>query len=359
MCRRLNPVKLGEPEQHTSVVYMACLWYNCMTILIKSMGDPDKPKRGSEGEKLQPDRVEVMQDSGAVCNVASGLKLRLNGVGALNIDGVSEEYRHALNVFLRDFATGDAYAQNIIGMVGAHSDYDDSILSLIRDVYEATGIDLMKEAFYQYWKQHGELPMFYKIEKGATFDLRCIYSDDPRLHSNTDSILGEYIDDWRSLSVTDEQKFWCEVAESTRNGLSPDVEDKLVEQFVERIRAMEEKPDVMTLIPSANPSKPFENYQMYPLATKVSQKTGLSFPASFIRRTKQMDRVEKFQGSDKYFGRRSLSDGVLEVDDGRVLDKTILLLDDGWSSGATLDSVKKVLYENGAKKVLSMHLIRC
>lgn len=310
-----------------------------------------KEERGGDG-------VVVGSD---VSPIARDVKSQLNTTLVPRIDGVSEGYRAALNSFLRNFIANDDYSKSALRIANVKvPDNADTILGSVRDVYEATGIDLMKEAFYQYWKQHKELPEFYRSEKGkTTFDLSCIYPDDPRLHSGTDFALGDYVDDWRDKNVTDEQEFWGEVAESVKSGLPPVIEDALADQFTQRINGLGEKPDVITLMSGADPSKPFESYSMYPFGVKVSGKVGISFPEPFIRRTERTERAEKFQGSDKYFGRRSLIDGVLKVDTGKVRGKTILLLDDGWSSGASLDSVRKALYENGAKRVLSMCLVRC
>lgn len=325
------------------------------------MEDPDKSKFL---DKDLPTRGEAVKAgeliNGDVTDTVAGEKSQIQITLNPQIDGVSEEYRIALNKFLHDFVMSDDYSRMILNKANVQASDDVGlILGAIRDVYEATGIDLMKEAFYQYWNQHEELPEFCRSEKGATFDLRCIYPDDPRLHSNTDSTLGEYIDDWKDMDVTEDQRFWGEVAESVRSGLAPEIEDQLADQFLQRIEALDATLDCITLIPSNTISKQFEDYQMHPFAVKISQRTGISFPEPFIHKTRQTGRVELFQGPDKYFGRRFFVDGTLQVEADKVRGKTILLLDDGWSSGATLDAVKKILYENEAKKVLSMHLVRC
>jgi len=266
-------------------------------------------------------------------------------------------FEDGLKQLMEMFFKESEYGRKLLEKTGIAVEGQD-VIEVVKQVYEKIGIDLVKEAFYEYFERNGVLPPFYKSDEDVFPDLRTFYGDDPRLHSQTDQTLGEYIDDWRNKDVSDEERKWCKVSEDVRAGLDPKLQGEIVEQFVERVATLPEAPDVLTMMPSSDPSKSPDQYQMFPFASEIVAKTGTPFDFGLMRAIKERDRVEAFQGKDKYFGRRSALEGTIQINND-VLGKVILIMDDGWSSGASLDTVKKMLYEQGAKKVYSMHLVRC
>lgn len=269
-----------------------------------------------------------------------------------------ESYTSKLKRFLDDFIQRDGYAQFLIQKAQVKEGID--ILEIVCAVHESTGIDLMKEAFYQYFIAHGQLPEFLTHDSTRRYpDLRSIYSDDPRLHSGADFTLGEYIDDWREKDVTEDEKFWCEITEQVRQGISDEIEDRLVEQFSQQIERFPEKPDVISLMPANNTRKLIKSYQMYKIGEKLAVKTGIPYSPETIKKTKETPRAEEHQGDSKYFGRRKMLDGALSSNESDITGKNILLLDDGFSSGASMDEAKKTLYQKGAKNVYSLCIVRC
>ena len=317
---------------------------------------PDDNKAAENVLPLSPDPEGTEGD--LPLGVLQDYKAAIDQNSRLVIDNVPENYQLELEKFLTNFIETDPYARQILTLKESEFDGDNTkVLKTICDIYEATGIDLMKEAFYQYWKVYNEMPPFYK--QGIMPDLRCVYNSDPRLHSRTDSTLGAYIDDWRDMTISDEEQFWCEIAENIRPGLSEDLEAQMVEQFVARIRGLDPQPDMIILAPSSDPTKQIESYQMFSIGQKVHAKTGIPYLPDVMKRNRAGGRVEQFQDEMKYFPRRNLGDGAFEVDPAKVEEKSVLILDDGWSSGATLDELKKVLYTNKTKNVYSLHLVRC
>jgi competence protein ComFC len=72
-----------------------------------------------------------------------------------------------------------------------------------------------------------------------------------------------------------------------------------------------------------------------------------------VRETSQLKDVFDFDE------RARMLDGVFQVDSGLVAGKTLLVFDDLYRSGATLNAVTSVLYDQGgAKNVLALTLTR-
>lgn len=271
----------------------------------------------------------------------------------------AELYDKNLDAFLSDFIRKNAYAQKIADI--AKIKPSENIRSEIKAIYEKTGIDLIKEAFFQYYQEHKCFPPFHNPQStSAHTDIQLLYTDDPRLHSETDQTLGEYIDDWNTKEdLSEEQKYWCRVAEKVREGLDPETEENIVNLFCGKIQNLGPKPTLITLIPSSNPEKPKEQYQMYNIAKKVSERMGIAFDPGLVNKNKKTGRVEQFNDQDKYFRRRDMLAGTFTQGAKKLENEIVLAIDDGWSSGASLDEIKKVCYENEAQKVYSMHLVRC
>ncbi|MFC1616191.1 ComF family protein [Patescibacteria group bacterium] len=276
----------------------------------------------------------------------------------VKLNRTKEDFNLKLDKFLENFLVKNPYAQSLMQKFSIRN--QTNAIDTAVELYEASGIDLMKEALFEYFSDNGELPDFMsKSSKKVYPDLRAVFKDDPRLHSDTDRALGDYIDNWQNRNVSEEDRYWCEATENVRAGLDEDTENEIAEQFCDEIEDFDDKIDTITLMPSSDPQKPLDNYQMNGIARKVSDSMGIPYQPQVVKRVTQVSRVEKFKGAAKYFGRRAMSEGTVSGRKSDIKGKTILIIDDGWSSGATLDTAKKELYSKGAKKVYSLHISRC
>ncbi|MBT3704379.1 hypothetical protein HOG17_01210 [Candidatus Peregrinibacteria bacterium] len=305
-----------------------------------------------EPTEKQDDLLESLPggDGRVLVTGAEGGILRETGD---EIEGVLGTPEQRVKSFLEDYLRDDDYAKMIVGISRVGEGVD--VFERIKQVYEKTGVDLAREALYQYRKVNGELSNDMLSHYPNLSD---VY-DDPRLHSQSDFTLGEYIDGWREKNVSDDEKFWCEMTEKVRMGLKRGERKKIVKMFSELMGDLDEKPDSIILAPSAKVDKPVKQYQMYDIGKKLSKSTKVKYEPELLKRTESRGRVEQFQGDEKYFGRRSLIDGTLSGNESDIRGKTILVLDDGWSSGSTYDEMKKYLYLNGANKVITFSMVRC
>lgn len=112
----------------------------------------------------------------------------------------------------------------------------------------------------------------------------------------------------------------------------------------------------MDLIVPVPPSTPRKEQPVILLARAIGERIGITVFEDCvwkIRATSQLKNVFDFDE------RSRLLDGAFEIDSSVTTGKTVLLFDDLYRSGATLNAVNTLLYDRGgAKDVLALALTR-
>lgn len=108
------------------------------------------------------------------------------------------------------------------------------------------------------------------------------------------------------------------------------------------------KADFITFIPMTEKSKKKRGYnQSQELSNLVGEKLGVQV-IECLRKTKETDRQATLNSGDRF---KNLVDAFKIIDKKVVLDKSIVVIDDVTTTGATAETVAKILKKAGAKSV--------
>jgi competence protein ComFC len=114
-------------------------------------------------------------------------------------------------------------------------------------------------------------------------------------------------------------------------------------------------PKVDLIIP-APPSTPRTEQPVILLARAIGERINVPVSEDCVWKTRETPQLKNVFDFDE---RLRLLDGAFEVDRPNVEDKTILLFDDLFRSGATLNAITSVLYDQGgASDILALTLTR-
>lgn len=155
-----------------------------------------------------------------------------------------------------------------------------------------------------------------------------------------------------------------------RQGKAPFVYDKLMRESIARFKyggrkeyaafyaeeilrrcwkeAAYWKPEVLVPIPlhpSRKRKRGFNQAQL--VAERLSQKTGIPMDAGLLRRVKKTHAQKELSGRDRAANLR----GAFSIRDEKVPYKKILLVDDIYTTGSTMDEAARMLLEHGAGSV--------
>lgn len=120
---------------------------------------------------------------------------------------------------------------------------------------------------------------------------------------------------------------------------------ELAEQYGKYLRKKEI--DVIMPVPLHKKRRKNRGYnQAEILANELGKRTGIPVDGKSLKRIKETSPQKKL--NDK--GRKQNIKGAFAVD-GNVTGKTIVLVDDIYTTGSTLDEAARTLYRNGAEKV--------
>jgi competence protein ComFC len=114
-------------------------------------------------------------------------------------------------------------------------------------------------------------------------------------------------------------------------------------------------PKVELIIP-APPSTPRKEQPVILLAHAIGQRIGVPVFEDCVWKVRETSQLKNVFDFDE---RTRLLDGAFEIDPSATTGKTVLLFDDLYRSGATLNAVTSILYDRGgAKDVLALTLTR-
>jgi len=112
--------------------------------------------------------------------------------------------------------------------------------------------------------------------------------------------------------------------------------------------------DLILTVPPSFTSRPFDPVSFF--AERISERIGIPYQNGMIRRV----RLTELQKDA--LGKRSKTENVRGVfkltNKNMVKDKKVLLMDDIYASGATLNEITRMLKEIGTKKVFALTLIK-
>jgi len=92
------------------------------------------------------------------------------------------------------------------------------------------------------------------------------------------------------------------------------------------------------------------------IASEISRRTGIVCDASSLKRNKHTDPQTHLKTWEE---RRNNLKNVFEVTEPKLLSgKNIILIDDVWTSGATMNDAARALREAGAKRIIGLALSR-
>jgi predicted amidophosphoribosyltransferase len=127
----------------------------------------------------------------------------------------------------------------------------------------------------------------------------------------------------------------------------------LAERFVRENEDLNSA-DLIFTVPPSFTSRPFDPVSFF--AERISERIGIPYQNGMIRRV-------RLTGLQKdALGKRSKMENVRGVfkltDKNMIKDKKVLLMDDIYASGATLNEITRMLKERGVKKILALTLIK-
>jgi len=131
---------------------------------------------------------------------------------------------------------------------------------------------------------------------------------------------------------------------------------RLAELAVRFIKQNEEfrTADLILTVPPSFTSRPFDPVSL--LAEEVSVNTDIPYRKGLIKRVR-LTKLQK-RTLDKRSKMQNVSGAFELIDRNTIKDKNVLLLDDLYASGATIDEVTRILKQRGAKHVFALTLIK-
>jgi predicted amidophosphoribosyltransferase len=113
------------------------------------------------------------------------------------------------------------------------------------------------------------------------------------------------------------------------------------------------KPDLIVPVP---PSTPRREQPVILIARAIRERTGIAVSEDCVWKARDTAQLKNVFDFDE---RSRLLDGAFELDSSVTKGKTVLLFDDLYRSGATLNAVTGLLYDRGGvKDVLALALTR-
>ncbi len=120
-----------------------------------------------------------------------------------------------------------------------------------------------------------------------------------------------------------------------------DALEQLVQIAAEFIRVRFSRIDAIVPVPPTRVRRP---QPVFEIATGIGRSLGLPVVVDFVRNVKN---TKELKNVYDYSERIKLLEGVHKVRDQSLSGKVVLLFDDLYRSGATLNAVTKILYEQG------------
>lgn len=106
--------------------------------------------------------------------------------------------------------------------------------------------------------------------------------------------------------------------------------------------------DLVMPTPPSSPAKPYDLPMV--LAQQIASRTGVQDGTQLIRTTRAREQAKNLSVDDKL----DALDGTFDVDAAAVNGRTILLIDDLYQSGATMNFVAMKLHQAGASAILGL-----
>jgi predicted amidophosphoribosyltransferase len=107
-----------------------------------------------------------------------------------------------------------------------------------------------------------------------------------------------------------------------------------------------------SIIISTPPSTPRTVQPVLEIAKGIAQATGLKFDFTYLNKIKNTSQMKNIQDIEY---RKNIIDGAFKINDDRYQNMDILLFDDLYRSGSTLNEIAKVLKTQG--KVRNIYVI--
>lgn len=115
------------------------------------------------------------------------------------------------------------------------------------------------------------------------------------------------------------------------------------------------RPEAELLVP-VPPSRPRPLQPVLAIGASLAELVGMEFGPECVKRTRD---VAQLKDVFDYDSRWRLLDGLHEVDESKVAGKEVLLFDDLFRSGATMNAITGALYDQGrASDVYALTLTR-
>jgi competence protein ComFC len=134
----------------------------------------------------------------------------------------------------------------------------------------------------------------------------------------------------------------------------PGAVELIVEVVVEFLRKWNPKVDILIPVPASNTTR--KQQPVFALAKAISEQTGIDLCASAIAKIKPTQQLKNVFG---YKERKSALDNAFAVEKKETSSRRILLFDDLYRSGATLNTIaEKLIKEGEAKAVFVLTLTR-
>jgi competence protein ComFC len=112
----------------------------------------------------------------------------------------------------------------------------------------------------------------------------------------------------------------------------------------------------MDLIVPVPPSTPRREQPLILIAQALAEKIKVTLSEDCVWKARE---TPQLKNADDYDQRWRLLDGAFEVDPASTADKTLLLFDDLYRSGATLNAITSALYDKGrAKNIFALTITR-
>ena len=112
----------------------------------------------------------------------------------------------------------------------------------------------------------------------------------------------------------------------------------------------------MDLIVAVPPSTPRREQPLILIARALAEQINVSISEDCVWKIRE---TPALKNADDYDQRWRLLDGAFDVDSTLVAGKTLLLFDDLYRSGATMNAITSALYDKGgAKDIFALTLTR-
>jgi predicted amidophosphoribosyltransferase len=127
---------------------------------------------------------------------------------------------------------------------------------------------------------------------------------------------------------------------------NPDALERLIQIASEFIKKRFSRVDVIVPVPPTRVRRP---QPVFEVATGIGKSLGIPVIVDFVRNVKN---IKELKNVYDYSERIKLLEGAHKVHDQSLSGKVVLLFDDLYRSGATLNAVTQVLYDQGKCSVV-------